>query len=107
MKTKYKPYAKVINLDYGLCAIYEPHPFRSCSISEAVGSKVDTGIKDDEWTCVIYDYVCNPIGLSDEKPKGMDVDMLKVEDLDLSWTTSECAQNIVDYLNKEYWEEIK
>lgn len=66
---KYKPYAKVVDLPYAICAIYEPHPFRSNVISEAVG---------------------------------FDVDMFTIENLGgFSWTTIECAQNLVDYLNKE------
>lgn len=33
---KYKPYAKVVDLPYAICAIYEPHPFRSNVIYENV-----------------------------------------------------------------------
>ena len=45
---KYKRYTKVVTKEF-LCAIYEPHPFRSEAISEAVGKSVDTGIPDDQW----------------------------------------------------------
>lgn len=97
----YKPYAKVVNLPCAICAIYEPHPFRSCVISEAVGGSVDTCIADSEWCWVFYDWCCNPIGISDEKPDGKDVDVFTIENLGgFSWTTIESAQKLVDYLNK-------
>ena len=98
---KYKKYAKVVTKGISLCAIYEPHPFRSGAISEAVGSHVNTGVVDDEWIWVHYDYCGNPIGLSTEQPEGVEVDKFTTDNLDLSWTTPECAQNIVDYFNKE------
>ena len=44
---RYKKYAKVVTDGYSLCAIYEPHPFRSSAISEAVGSHINTGVADD------------------------------------------------------------
>lgn len=99
---KYKPYAKVVDLSYAICAIYEPHPFRSNVISEAVGFDVDTGIYEFEWCWVFYDWCGNPIGTSDEKPDGKDVDMFTIENLGgFSWTTIECAKKLVDYLNKD------
>ena len=99
---KYKRYAKVIPSEPGcLCAIYEPHPFRSSAISEAVGSKVNTGIADDEWCWMYYDWCCNPIGTSVSKPEGIEVDKFTTDNLDFSWTTPECAQKLVDYLNME------
>ena len=98
---KYKKYAKVVTNGYSLCAIYEPHPFRSSAISEAAGSHINTGISDDEWIWVHYDYCGNPIGLSAEQPEGVEVDKFTTDNLDCSWTTPECAQNIVDYFNKE------
>lgn len=70
---QYKRYAKVITKEF-LCAIYEPHPFRSSAISQAIGSHINTGIADDEWTWVYYDWCCNPVGTSDEKPDGVEVD---------------------------------
>jgi hypothetical protein len=103
---KYKPYAKVIPDESGrLCAIYEPHPFRSSAISEAMGAKVNTGIADDEWAWTYYDWCCNPIGIDYVKPDGIEVDKFTTDNLDFSWTTPECAQNMVDYLNMEPFEE--
>lgn len=87
---KYKKYAKVVTNRYSLCAIYEPHPFRSSVIAD-----------DDEWIWVHYDYCGNPIGLSTEQPEGVEVDKFTTDNLDLSYTTPECAQKIVDYFNKE------
>lgn len=101
---KYKRYAKVVTKEF-LCAIYEPHPFRSGAISEATGSAVNTGIADDEWIWVYYDWCGNPVGTSDEKPDGVEVDKFTTDNLDFSWTTPECAQNLVDYLNKEPYRE--
>ena len=98
----YKPYAKVITEGvHALCAIYEPHPFRSSAISEAVGSQVNTGITDDEWAWIYYDWGTNPIGVGYEKPDGVEVDKFTTDNLDFSWTTPECAQKLVDYLNME------
>lgn len=102
---KYKRYAKVVTKEF-LCAIYEPHPFRSGAISAAVGGKVNTGIADNEWTWVYYDWCCNPVGMSDAKPDGIDVDKFTVNNLDLSFTTPEYAQKLVDYLNKEPYGEV-
>ena len=98
---KYKKYAKVVTKGFSLCAIYEPHPFRSSAISEAVSSHVSIGVADDEWVWVHYDYCGNLIGMSDEKPDGVEVDKFTTDNLDLSYTTPECAQKIVDYFNKE------
>ena len=79
---KYKPYTKVIPEESGcLCAIYEPHPFRSSAISEAMGSKVNTGIADDEWVWVYYDWSCNPVGISVGKPDGVEVDKFTTDNL--------------------------
>ena len=103
---KYKKYAKVITNEYSLCAIYEPHPFCSGAISDAVDSKVDTGVPDDEWVWVHYDWRCNPIGISEEKPDGIEVDKFTIDNLDFSWTTPECAKKLVDYLNMEYCAKI-
>ena len=104
---KYKPYTKVIPEESGcLCAIYEPHPFRSSAISEAMGSKVNTGIADDEWVWVYYDWSCNPVGISVGKPDGVEVDKFTTDNLGFSWTTPECAKKLTDYLNMEpYGEE--
>ena len=99
---EYKPYAKVIPEESGvICAIYEPHPFRSSVISQSLGRSVDTGIADDEWVWLYYDWCGNPIGTSIGKPDGVEVDEFTIENLKLSWTTPECAQKLVDYLNME------
>lgn len=97
---KYKKYAKVVTKEF-LCAIYEPHPFRSGVISEAVSYSVNTGITDDQWIWVYYDWCGNPVGMSSEKPEGVEVDKFTTNNLDFSWTTPECAQKLVDYLNIE------
>ena len=104
---KYKRYAKVIIMDCSgaICAIYEPHPFRSSTISEAVGSRVNTGIADDEWAWTYYDWCTNPVGVGSEKPDGIEVDKFTTDNLDFSWTTLEYAQKLVDYLNMEYYGE--
>ena len=93
-----KKYAKVVTSGYSLCAIYEPHPFRSSAISEAVDSHINTGVTDDNWIWVYYDWCGNPIGLSDEKPEGVEVDKFTTDNL-------KCAQMMVDYLNREYYGE--
>ena len=99
---KYKPYAKVIPEEKGvLCAIYEPHPFRSSVISESLGRDVNTGIANDEWVWMYYDWCCNPIGTSYEKPDGIEVDEFTPENLDFSWTTPEWTKKLLDYLNIE------
>lgn len=99
---KYKKYAKIITDEPGcLCAIYEPHPFRSSAISEAVGSNVNTGVADDEWCWMYYDCCGNPVGISHEKPDGIEVDKFTIENIGGSWTTLECIQNLCDYLNME------
>ena len=99
---KYKPYAKAVTNEPGcICAIYEPHPFRSSAISEALGLNANTGITDDEWIWMYYNWCGNPVGTSDEKPDGVEVDKFTVDNLDLSWTNRECAQKLVNYLNRE------
>ena len=76
---KYKPYTKVINIKdfYGVCAIYEKHPF---------GSKNDLC-----W--VYYDWCGNPVGLGGEMPEGEVVDKFTEENIG--------RQDLADYLNKE------
>ena len=99
---KYKKYAKVITEESGaICAIYEPHPFRSSVTSEAVGSNINTGIDNDEWVWVYYDWCCNPVCISIGKPDGVEVDKFTTDNLDFSWTTPECANKLIDYLNME------
>lgn len=89
---KYKAYTKVITTKdyYGECAIYEPHPFRNCGIQ----SSQHTGIEDDEWCWVFYDYCGNPVGLSDKKPKGETVEKFTKENLYGN-------ESLAEYLNKE------
>ena len=97
---KYQKYAKVItsNNMFALCAIYEPHPFRSSAISEAVNSNVDTGISDDEWTWVFYDAAGNPVGMSDTQPEGREVE--KFVTADFEWLGTENSIRLCEYLNK-------
>lgn len=98
---KYKPYTKVITTKdyYGECAIYEPHPFRDSVIKDAVEQSghiynTNTGIDDDEWCWVFYDWCANPVGLSDEKPDGVVVDKFTAEHF-------YGHQHLADYLNEE------
>ena len=85
----YKPYEKVITskVMFATCAIYEPHPFRNGAIKAAVEQcghnyDSDTGINDDEWCWVFYDWCGNPVGLSNEKPEGETVEKFTKENLD-------------------------
>lgn len=91
---KLKPYLKIITRNcQGVCAIYEPHPFRSGAISEAVGTGVDTGINDTEWCWVYYDWCGNPIGLSDGMPDGELVEKFTQDNIG--------SESLAEYLNKE------
>lgn len=97
----YKPYEKVITTKdyYGECAVYEPHPFRNCVIKDAVEQSgrtynSDTGINDDEWCWVFYDWCGNSVGLSDEKPEGEVVEKFTKENLYGN-------ESLAEYLNKE------
>ena len=98
----YKPYEKVVTRScYGVCAIYEPHPFRDSAIKLAIDQsgrvyKSNTGINDDEWCWVFYDWCGNPVGLSDEKPEGETVEKFTVENLG-----DKNSDSLVEYLNKE------
>lgn len=96
-----KPYLKVITTSkyYGICAIYEPHPFRNCGIKKAVEQagytmKGHTGIDDNAWCWNFYDWCANCVGFSDEMPEGKIVDKFTAE---LFFDN----QHIADYLNKE------
>lgn len=94
-----KPYEKVVTRNYyGVCAIYEPHPFRNNAIKSAVEQSghiynAHTGIDDDEWCWVFYDWCGNPVGLSDEKPEGETAEKFTKENLG--------DENLAEYLNKE------
>lgn len=100
-KLKHKPYTKVITKNfYGACAIYEPHPFRNSTIKEAIkqaGCRMNsnTGIADDEWCWVYYDWCGNAVGLTNEMPDGEVVDKFTEENL-LG------HKSLADYLNIEY-----
>lgn len=105
-KIELKPYLKVITPKhiYGVCAIYEPHPFRNSAIKESIeqnGGVYDghTGIDDMAWCWVYYDWCGNPIGLSDSFPEGDLVDKFTAENIG--------SQSLADYLNKENEEFIK
>ena len=99
-----KPYRKVITRSgFCVCAIYEPHPFRNCTIKEAIeqsgcSMKSDTGIADDEWCWVFYDWCGNPVGLSADMPDGTITDKFTAENIG--------DQSLADYLNKENQEYI-
>ena len=83
---KVKPYTKIITSDkyYGVAAIYEPHPFRNSLIQSAVRAEGyesigDTGIDDNEWCWVYYDWVGNGVGTGSEQPEGEIVEMFTEE----------------------------
>jgi hypothetical protein len=97
-----KPYLKVITSPkyYGVCAIYEPHPFRNFVIKDAVEKEGHTmightGVDDDAWCWCFYDWCANCIGISSEIPEGEVVDKFTAE---LFFDN----QHIADYLNEEY-----
>lgn len=97
---KYKPYAKILTPKcfYGSCAIYEPHPFRNSVIKDAVERNghtynADTGINDNEWCWVFYDWCGNPVGLSDQKPEGESVERFTKENIG--------DEKLAEYLNEE------
>ena len=98
---KYKPYTKVVitKSNYALCAIYEPHPFRNSIIQASLKqdgrtSSWHTGIEDNAWCWVYYDWCGNPVAISDNIPEGEVVDKFTAEHL---WG----YQQLADYLNKE------
>lgn len=96
-----KPYLKVLTSDkyYGICAIYEPHPFRNCAIKSAVEQsgytmKGHTGVDDGAWCWCFYDWCANCVGISNEMPEGEVVEKFTAE---LFWGN----QHIADDLNEE------
>lgn len=101
-----KPYLKVILRDsYAVCAIYEPHPFRASALKAAVAQcgKIGvgyTGIEDDAWCWVYYDWCGNPVGIGEDFPKGEIVEKFTAEKL---WGN----QGLADYLNKENADFVK
>lgn len=94
-----KPYTKIItDNQFSVCAIYEPHPFAAGRIREAIeqsGKTMtgDTGIPDDAWCWVYYDWCGNPVGVSGNAPEGRIVDRFTAENIG--------DQKLADYLNKE------
>lgn len=102
-----KPYLKVITSEkyYGICAIYEPHPFRNCAIKSAVEQsghimKGHTGVDDGAWCWCFYDWCANCVGFSYEMPEGEIVDKFTAEHFFNN-------QHIADDLNEENEEFIK
>lgn len=102
-----KPYLKVITSPkyYGICAIYEPHPFRNCAIKSVVEKEGyifngNTGVDDNAWCWNFYDCYANCVGYSDEMPEGKVVDKFMA---DLFWGN----QYIADHLNKDNEEFIE
>lgn len=108
---KYKQYTKIPlpkNCEIAVAAIYEPHPFRSGVISEAIEQSVDTGVRNDECCWVYYDWCGNPIGIGDEMPEGIIVERFTAENLGCPFKyppDKENYERLAEYLNKEYWEE--
>ena len=100
-----RPYLKVVTRNcYGVCAIYEPHPFRNCAVKSAVEQdgktmKGHTGVDDDAWCWIYYDWVGNPVGISMEVPEGTFVDEFTEENLG--------DKNLADYLNEQDEEMIE
>jgi hypothetical protein len=95
-----KPYLKVITAPkyYGICAIYEPHPFRNCAIKSVIeqsGHTMNghTGVDDGAWCWCYYDCYANCVGISSDMPEGKVVDKFTAE---LFWDN----QYIADYLNE-------
>lgn len=81
-----KPYTKVVTSDkyYSKAAIYEPHPFRDSVIKEAVRSEgyepiSNSGIDDNAWCWVYYDWAGNCCGIGYEQPEGEVVEMFTEE----------------------------
>lgn len=102
-----KPYLKVVTAPkyYGICAIYEPHPFRNCAIKSAVEQSGHTfnghtGVDDDAWCWNFYDWCGNCVGFSYEMPEGEIVDKFTAEHF---WG----HQHIADHLNKDNEEFIE
>ena len=107
MDIELKPYLKVLTNKkyYGICAIYEPHPFRNCAIKSAVeqsGYTMNghTGVADNAWCWNFYDCYANCVGISDEMPEGEVVEKFTAEHF---WG----YQHIADHLNEENEEFVK
>lgn len=99
MMDELRPYKKVVLTNScAVCAIYEPHPFRDRSVREAIersGYKTSdsTGVANDAWCWVYYDWCGNPIGLSEDEPNGTVVDKFTDDNLG--------SDDLAEYLNHE------
>ena len=107
-----KPYEKyVLNNGLAVAAIYELHPFRNVAIKEAVENSGrdygdnNTGIEDNAWCWVLYDWIGNPISVGSEIPDELEprkVDKFTIEH-------GFASQEIADYLNEDaecVWSEV-
>ena len=98
---KPKPFDKIVlKNNLAVAAIYEPHQFRDSIIQEAIKSSgrstnQHTGIDNKAFCWVYYDWIGNPIGLSDSKPKGNPVEKFTKENL-------YGLEDLAKYLNKDY-----
>ena len=101
-----RPYVKIYDMECGFAciAVYEPHPFRDSVIQDAVksiGKKSNqhTGIDNDEWCWVFYDWCGNPVAISDEMPEGKFTYQVKPEHFE--WMGYDNAVRFCEYINKE------
>ena len=101
-----RPYVKIYDMECGFAciAVYEPHPFRDSAIQDAVksiGKKSNqhTGIDDDEWCWIFYDWCGNPVAISDEMPEGKFTYQVKPEHFE--WMGHDNAVRFCEYINKE------
>lgn len=99
-----KPYEKyVLNKGLAVAAIYEPHPFRNIVIKEAVERSGynygdnNTGIEDDAWCWVFYDWCGNPISVGYDIPD--EFEPYKVDKFTIKHGFA--SQEIADYLNED------
>lgn len=105
MGTELKPYKKILVKNMcAVCAIYEPHPFRNNVIKEAIEQSGytpcgSTGVADDAWCWVYYDWCGNPVGLTSEMPEGVIVEKFTEENIG--------SKSLADYLNYENPEAIE
>ena len=107
-----KPYEKyVLNSGLAVAAIYEPHPFRNIAVKSAVEKSWhnygynNTGVEDNAWCWVLYDWIGNPIGIGNEILD--ELEPRKVEKFTVAHGFA--SQEIVDYLNEDaecVWSEV-
>lgn len=111
-----RPYIKIVDLvnDYACVAIYEPNPFRSEALCEAVkqsdkkpGKRINLGDDniDDQWCWVYYDWCYNPVGISKDAPEGRLTYKLVPEDFE--WMGYDNAIRYCECLNREPNVEMK